>query len=69
MPFRAGRPDPDRKPTAGELLDIRHELDEQTFESIGGQIEEHQQRIADLERAVAVLEALLVGNAGNRHSR
>jgi hypothetical protein len=57
----APNPDPSRRCTIGERLDFRLELDCQTFEAMGAQLEEQQQRIAGLERAVAVLEALIVG--------
>jgi hypothetical protein len=53
-------PDPDHRPTPGQRLDAALELDEQTFEAMGGQLEEHKQRIADLESRMAMVEALLV---------
>jgi hypothetical protein len=59
--FYAGQPDPDRKPSPGELLDVRAEIDEQTFEALAAQAAEQGERIAALERAVGVLEALLLG--------
>jgi hypothetical protein len=59
--FYAASPDPERKPSIGEQLDARLMLDEQTFQAMGGQLEEQRARIAALEAAVAVLEALLLG--------
>jgi hypothetical protein len=59
--FYAARPGHEREPSPGEQLDVRAELDEQTFEALGAQAAEQGERIAALERAVAVLEALLLG--------
>lgn len=60
MPLGAS-PEPGRELTLGERLDLRAELDEQTFEAMGGQLEEHKARIAALEGTVALLGALLLG--------
>jgi hypothetical protein len=59
--FYAGSPDPGWRPSPGELLDVRAEIDEQTFEALDRQAAEQGERIAALERAVEVLEALLLG--------
>jgi hypothetical protein len=46
-------PDPGYKPTIGEAIDSRHELDEQTMECFDA-------KITALERRVAFLESLLL---------
>jgi hypothetical protein len=57
-------PDPGYKPTIGEALDSRHELDEQTMECFDA-------KITALERRVAFLESLLLatGDLSPRGSR
>ena len=54
-------PDPDRKLSVGQRLDVELELADQSFEAISNMLEEHKDRIGALENTVALLEALVLG--------
>jgi hypothetical protein len=62
MPFMANPdPDPARKPSVGQLIDSRFELDDQTFEALSTQHTRLAARVSALESTVAVLEGLVTG--------
>jgi hypothetical protein len=58
--------EPARPLTVGERLDAHHEVTEQMLDYLDEMAAGDRQRIAALERQVAVLEALLIGTGAAR---